>query len=84
MQPGSQDTTKHKLMPDRDSNCSYTRFSISFRCVLSDEEVNTGSELFDTTLIIGSSMSKYLQTNKLAGKRKDLKVVHLVTMHQNT
>ena len=89
MQPGSQRSTKHKVMP---SNSSEVRFSISFRRILTDNQQNgdpedifptdanddvdnDGNKFINTSVIFGTSISKYLDEKKLQGKR-DIKVIN--------
>ena len=75
MQPGSQAITKHQVLPNRNSSLSEDiRYSISFRHIVPTTEYKTKSEektekteKTETVLIFGTSISKYLESNKLAG-----------------
>ena len=73
MQPGSQASTKHKVMPNNNNNtASSIRYSISFRGIIPSYDSSSlkqdESSITETTLIFGSSISKRLDANKLAGK----------------
>ena len=85
MQPGTQYTTKHMIMPSRNLYDSDIRYSISFRRIINTEctlkksidslDVQVGP--VKTSIIFGSSISKPLIAEKLAGKhRLDLKVLN--------
>ena len=74
MQPGTQECTKHRVHPPVNRNVDAgTRYSISFRKILSESvtQNNAPSPPLEkpTTLILGSSISKYLNSKKLVGKR---------------
>ena len=86
MHPGSQSVTKHKVMPSSEENADI-RYSISFRNIISEEvdtaranqiqHQNENSNKVNTTVIFGSSMSKELCVKRLAGKRRNIKVINL-------
>ena len=87
MQPGSQASTKHKVLPLSHSEgavdpekCGLgTRYSFSFRSIIppisKSDEVK--AERINTTLIFGSSISKRLSADKLTGRSKNKLVVNL-------
>lgn len=89
MQPGSQECTKHQILPSSIQNPhrdSEIRYSISFRRVIPNKRSGTVNVVSngdkeqdicsdndisnrDTTLILGSSITKYISSNRLMGKR---------------